>query len=150
MAYRKVQSLEVIFPERITKEAVLSLNHKLNIQKDHFHEHTWEYDAADASRVDEFLALYEQLQLHKEEKFALMSLIIVSYNDAIHHGRESVLHTRKLKFHLLNDIDIHRNTIYSWALLETGDREAWYPITPIMRAVACLEIDESDLVISHS
>lgn len=43
----------------------------------------WEYEVSDSSRVADFLFAYENFNLEKEEKFALMIVIISSYDDAM-------------------------------------------------------------------
>ncbi|MGG1673090.1 hypothetical protein ACIFOE_21110 [Paenibacillus sp. NRS-1783] len=42
---------------------------------------------SDSSRITEFLYAYENIELNKEEKFALMIIIISSFNDAIVEGK---------------------------------------------------------------
>lgn len=96
----------------------------------------WEYEVSDSSKVAEFLYSYESINLNKEEKFALMTIIISSYNDAIEEGRIAENFTEKIMLHLFNDIDIHRNIILNWAMLDEEDLENCHAIAPFMRVVA--------------
>jgi len=42
----------------------------------------------------------------------------------------------KIKFLLLSEVDIHRNIILNWAMLDEEDIENCYAIAPFMREVA--------------
>jgi hypothetical protein len=78
----------------------------------------WEYEIANSSRVDEFVSFYESADLNQSEKFALMSLITSSFDDAVTEGKIQYGIWEKIKGHLIRDIDLHRKTILYWSLVE--------------------------------
>lgn len=71
----------------------------------------WEYESADSLRVKEFVSFYESADLNQSEKFALMSLIISSFDDAVTEGKIEDGIWEKIKVHLIRNIDLHRKTI---------------------------------------
>jgi len=128
--------MEREYPEYVTKEAVDSLTQKLDLPKNDGFSQDWEYEVSDSSKVEEFLYSYENLGLNKDEKYALMTIIISSYNDAIEEGTMDERTKEKIKFLLLSEVDIHRNIILNWAMLDEEDIENCYAIAPFMREVA--------------
>ncbi|MOA58573.1 hypothetical protein D3C78_1829920 [compost metagenome] len=64
---------------------------------------------SDSSRITEFLYAYENIELNIDEKFALMIIIISSFNDA---------------------------TIYYWSMLDEDDLENSHAVTSFMREIA--------------
>lgn len=130
--------MENIYPQYVTKEAVEGLVRKINLPMPGRYSQDWEYEVSDSSRVAEFLSFYENIALNKEEKFALMIIIISSYNDAIVEEKTEESIAERIKYLLLNDADIHKNTIFYWALLDEDDLEDCFAITSFMREVASL------------
>lgn len=94
-----------------------------------------EYEVSDSSKVGEFLYAYKNIELNKEEKFALMMIIISSYNDAIIEGKVEKSWASFIRYHLLEDINIHKNSIYYWALLDEDDLENCFAITTLIREI---------------
>jgi hypothetical protein len=70
----------------LTKEAIENLNKKLNLPILTPYSQDWEYEQADSSRVQEFMTYYENSVLTNNEKFALMALIVSSYDDYLSEG----------------------------------------------------------------
>lgn len=128
-----------IYPKYVTKEAIEGLVKKIKLPMSDRYSQDWEYEVSDSSRVAEFLYSYENIILNKEEKFALMIIIISSYNDAIVEEKTEESIAERIKYHLLNDTDIHKNTIYYWAMLDEDDLENCHAITSFMREVARLD-----------
>ncbi|WP_334073539.1 MULTISPECIES: hypothetical protein [Paenibacillus] len=127
--------MEHSFPEFVTGEAIKSLRSKIEFPDDvPFQD--WEYIVADSTRLSEFISYYESLELNVEEKFALMIVIVGSYNDAISDGEEQNAAWQKIRYFLTNDVMIHWNTIIYWALLEDEiDLEDCFAVTPQMREI---------------
>lgn len=71
----------------ITKEAIEILTQKLGLPKLGQYSQDWEYESADSLRVNEFVSFYESADLNQSGKFALMSLIISSFDDAVTEGK---------------------------------------------------------------
>jgi len=53
-------------------------------------EQDWDIEMADSSRINEFIDLYHQHDLAFEERMALMSLIVTSYDDYLNEHDASV------------------------------------------------------------
>ncbi|GIO86781.1 hypothetical protein J25TS5_37130 [Paenibacillus faecis] len=127
--------MEHSFPEFVTGEAIKNLRSKIEFPDDvPFQD--WEYIVADSTRLSEFISYYESLELSVEEKFALMIVMVGSYNDAISEGEEQNAAWQKIRYFLINDVMIHWNTIMYWSLLEDEiDLEDCFAVTPQMREI---------------
>ncbi|SDX05959.1 hypothetical protein [Paenibacillus sp. CF384] len=118
----------------ITKQAIESLSEKLRLPKLDPNYQDWEFEVADSRRVNELISFYESAVLDQDEKFALMSLIISSFDDAIREAREQHGTWDSIKKHLIRDMVLHKNTILYWSLLEE-EFEDYICITPYMRQI---------------
>lgn len=103
--------------EFVTKKAIESLTAKLKLPVDREYQ-DWEVEIANSSRVGEFVSFYESAKLSQEEKFALMSLIISSFDDALSEGNVEEGIWDKIKRFLIHNIDLHRKTILYWSLVD--------------------------------
>ena len=65
----------------------------------------WELEAADARRVGEFLDRYDAGGLDDNERFALMSLIVASFDGSLATGRDKALQDRIVE-HLSEGFDV--------------------------------------------
>ncbi|ANY70803.1 hypothetical protein BBD42_17850 [Paenibacillus sp. BIHB 4019] len=79
------------------------------------------------------------MDLNLEEKFALMIIIVESYNDAISGNKAEENIAELIKYHLIRDVNIHINTICYWAKLDEDDIENVFAITPFMREIATID-----------
>lgn len=127
--------MDELYPEYVTKEAIEGLIKKLNLPKPDMYSQDWEYEVTDSSRVAEFMDFYGNNTLNKEEKFALMKIIISSYDEALTEEMANEKIASQIKSYLILDVYIHRNTISYWALLDEVDIEDCFAITPLMREV---------------
>ncbi|MDO3410141.1 hypothetical protein QWJ34_10245 [Saccharibacillus sp. CPCC 101409] len=98
-------------------------------------EQDWEYVAGDPERIDEFLNVYEQAELTIDERFALMIIIISSYDDWLSTASESRDEWPRIAAHLVRNSSIHWNTVEYWSLLDEDDPENWWPSAPLMRGI---------------
>lgn len=121
----------------ITKNAIESLNKKLQLPKFGPYSQDWEYELADSSRVNEFISFYESAELSQDEKFALMSLIVSSFDDAISEGKNQEETWERIKKHLIQDLVVHRQTILYWSIAEEelNEFDNGFCITPYMRQI---------------
>ncbi|GGH61392.1 hypothetical protein GCM10008014_36780 [Paenibacillus silvae] len=125
------------YPKYVTEKAINSLKTKINFQQSETsYSQDWEYEVSDSSRIKEFMYLYENIELNKDEQFALMTVIVSSYNDALEEGKIDEEIQEKILFFLFNESDIHRNIILEWAMLDEEDLSNCYVIAPIMRELA--------------
>ncbi|PUA36640.1 hypothetical protein C8Z91_25005 [Paenibacillus elgii] len=118
----------------VTKSARDSLIEKLGLSEPDEFCQDWEYIVANTSRIEEFLAFYENTLLNIEEKFALMVIIITSFNDYLNENNFSPLIWNRIKNLLEKDEEIHANTILYWSL-EDEDLEDCFTVTPYMREI---------------
>lgn len=126
------------YPKYITQNAIEGLVQKINLPAPDEYSQDWEYEVADASRITEFLYAYENVELTTNEKFALMIIVISSFNDAIVEGKVEKNWGDLIRLHLLQDSNIHNNTIDYWAMLDEKDMDNVYAVTPFMREIAHL------------
>ncbi|MGF0470739.1 hypothetical protein ACQQ6W_13975 [Lysinibacillus fusiformis] len=124
------------YPEYVTKSAIDGLVKKVKLPAPDEFTQDWEYEVSDSSRITKLLYDYENIELNKEEKFALMIIIISSFNDAIVEGEAEEDSASLIRYHLLQDISIHRNTIYYWSMLDEDDLENCHAVTAFVREIA--------------
>ncbi|TQR39817.1 hypothetical protein C7Y47_01990 [Lysinibacillus sphaericus] len=137
--------MENVYPEYVTKSAIEGLVKKVKLPAPDEFTQDWEYEVSDSSRITEFLYAYENIKLNKEEKFALMIIIISSFNDAIVEGKAEENSASLIRYHLLQDISIHKNTIYYWSMLDEDDLENCHAVTSFIREIAYVaELDGQD------
>ena len=127
--------MEDVSPMYLTKEAIENLNTKLCLPNLDQFSQDWEYELADSSRILEFITFYEQHDLTKDEKFALMSLIISCFDDYLSEGKGLGEIWNQIRYYLLKDYQIHINKIRYWSLEEEDDIENCFSVTPLMREI---------------
>ncbi|GED59181.1 hypothetical protein BFO01nite_33130 [Brevibacillus formosus] len=108
---------------------------KINLPAPNEFSQDWEYEVSDSSRVADFLFAYENFNLEKEEKFALMIVIISSYDDAMVKEKDEESWATSIRNNLLKDIRIHKNTIDYWAMLDEADLDNCFFVTPFIREI---------------
>jgi hypothetical protein len=128
--------MEDIYPKYVTKAAIDGLVEKVKLPAPDEFDQDWEYIVSDSSRLDEFLYAYENTELTQEEKFALMIVIISSYEDALVECSAKEDSAEALRHYLIRDVNIHRRTIDYWALIDEDDPENYFIVTPFIRDVA--------------
>ncbi|WP_054943848.1 hypothetical protein [Paenibacillus ihuae] len=117
----------------VTNEAINSLNEKLGLPKPDKHSQDWVYEVSNSSRVAGFFSFYENAILNMEEKFALMNLVISSYDDAIAEGKVLPGMWNGIRGQLMKHISMYKDLISYWALIDEEDFEDGSAITPYMR-----------------
>ncbi|MFT9820043.1 hypothetical protein [Lysinibacillus sp. NPDC056185] len=128
--------MENVYPKYVTKSAIDGLVKKVKLPAPDEFSQDWEYEVSDSSRITEFLYAYENIELNKDEKFALMIIIISSFNDAMVEGKAEENSVILIRYHLLQDNSIHKNTIYYWSMLDEDDLENWHAVPSFMREIA--------------
>lgn len=127
--------MEDASPMYLTKEAIENLDTKLCLPNLDQFSQDWEYELADSSRILEFITFYEQHDLTKDEKFALMALIISCFDDYLSEGEGPGEVWNQIRYYLLKDYQIHINKIRYWSLEEEDDIENCFSVTPLMREI---------------
>ena len=105
----------------------------------HWYQNTqdWAIISSDSARIREFLQIYKGDDLSDDEKFALMELIISSFDDLVEEGgnlnREGIW--TDCRHILINECWLHITTIHYWSSLEDKNQENGFPITEFIRPV---------------
>lgn len=126
--------LEESFMKYVTKEAIDSLSEKLNLPFKSEFSQDWEYEVVDDERLSEFLKFYKERCANNEEKFALMIVIIGSYNELLKKGIDDKTIWGEIEYYLFKDASIHTNTILYWSF-EDEELDNCFLITPLIREV---------------
>lgn len=96
----------------------------------------WEIEVADPDRVGEFLDVYERQPLDDDGKFALMALIVASYDELLAEHSNETRYRERIRRHLLDQFDLHAYTVQYWSLPDDEDtaaaRDGW-SFTPFAR-----------------
>jgi hypothetical protein len=95
----------------------------------------WEHQCADPHRLGEFLDLYERGGLSDDDRFALMALIVSSFDDWIRAGGTDYPVLQRVRRHLVADLSLHERTIHYWCLFEESDLDDVFHATPFMREI---------------
>lgn len=130
--------MEDTSPRYITRSTIENLIVKLNLPALDPYSQDWDLEMADSSRVAEFISFYGEQVLSENERFGLMALIIASYDDFISSGNEPDLVWSKIKYYLIQDFVIHKNTILYW-VLEDNEIDNCFAVTPLMRDVLAIK-----------
>lgn len=98
----------------------------------------WDLVFSDSERLEEFVKIYKTEDLNDSQKFALMELIVASFDDLVQFkgdfGDRSNL-WNECKHILIHECWLHICTILYWCLLEKSDLEDSFPITKFMRPI---------------
>ncbi|MEM6816707.1 MAG: hypothetical protein AAF600_20350 [Bacteroidota bacterium] len=97
----------------------------------------WDLISSDSGRIKEFLSPYKTGNLNDDEKFAMMELIVSSFDDLARE--KGSLHHNDLwqdcKNILINECWLHISTIHYWSSLEDNHPEDGFPSTKFIRPV---------------
>jgi len=99
-------------------------------------EQDWDIEMADSNRINDFLKFFQQNDLSVDEKIAVMSLILASYEDFLNENDleidnrwkdvSSILETERVIF-----VDL----INYWSLNNEVEEDNLFRITPLMRKI---------------
>ena len=94
----------------------------------------WQFIHADPKRIDEFLTLYEHDSLTDDDRFALMALILSSFDERIlpTNSDDDDL-AQRLRQLLIANLKLHECTIWYWCVWDEPDTENQFRVTPFMR-----------------
>jgi hypothetical protein len=120
-----------------TREAIDSLAARFKLPNDPGMQ-DWEYEVADAKRINEFISAYLSGELTEDEKFTLMATIIQSFADMdqpLANDERWPIVIRQLEA----NIDLHIYTVWYWSSLslESEDESdmGWNPVIKSIRNV---------------
>ena len=98
-------------------------------------EQDWDVELADENRIGEFLLAYQGPSLSPDDKFALMALMLASVDRYIELNSKMPEEWDRVADILLRERDLHEKTVAYWRRDDDDDPEAWFHLTPHIRAV---------------
>ncbi len=122
----------------LTKDAIEYLNKNLSLPATGM-EQDWEIELADLNRIEEFVLFYRNSSLGEEEKKALMSLVVASYDDYLNEKFTSNdRYENEIKDLLKLDKHLFSELLDYWSLNGENDSEDYFKITPLIRNIKAL------------
>ena len=121
-------------PRYTTRAAIDRLNLRLQLSPDKYCQ-DWEIELADSLRVEEFVDIYETESLDDDERFALMALIVASFEDVLSENPEKQDCWPRISQALHSQFDLHSYTVSYWAAPGADLKDGCFSITPLMREV---------------
>lgn len=113
--------------EQLSKELLLPYSGK---------EQDWDIEMADSNRINDFLKFYQQNDLSVDEKIAVMSLILASYEDFLNENDLKIDDRWKdVSFILETERVIFVDLINYWSLSNEVEEDNLFRITPLMRKI---------------
>jgi len=120
----------------LEKEAINFLN-KVFLLPYTGQEQDWDIEMADSQRLDEFICYYQSNSLSENKKYALIALILASYDDFLSENNIEVDKRWKTIESLLNsDINLYTELIDYWSLTQEKGTN-YFRITPLIREIKC-------------
>ncbi len=100
------------------------------------YDQDWEYVVSDSSKIEEFIAYYENKTSIKWEKQILMAIIISSFDDSICDNSFNKELWSKTESILFREFEIHKEELEYWANYEEYiELEDCFSITPYIRGI---------------
>jgi hypothetical protein len=140
-----VEAVRKFPPEWPTRKAIDALTQRLRLRQEWVQD--WELAVAEPLRIGEFCDCYEAAPLTLEEKFALMSLVVTSFDDYLQETppdqRDPALQARIERL-LRDNFALHEHTVEYWSRLDPeswanpanpDDPENGFLVTPLMRRI---------------
>jgi hypothetical protein len=94
----------------------------------------WEWEVADAARIDEFLAAYMSGELGEDERFTIMETILQSFEES-ELDLSSDARWKEVLAALEARIDLHAYSVWYWSCLDFEDSHDWFRSTPHLRQI---------------
>ncbi len=125
------------------RETIESINKILQLPANG-NEQDWALELADKSRILEFIQILDSNQLSEMGKYAIMELILASYDDYLQDkedGNNFMWET--IKGRLDKDCGIYDEMLNYWALLNENDEDI-FRVTPLVRSYLKIDIQRAD------
>jgi hypothetical protein len=122
-----------------TRSAINALSLRFGLPNDP-HMQDWEWEVADAERIDEFLSAYESGELSDDERFTLMETILQSFEDLqlFEDRPDPDCRWQRILEILDQNIDLHAHSVWYWSALDAedpDDPEQQFWATPFIRTI---------------
>ncbi|MCA9679313.1 MAG: hypothetical protein H6708_03110 [Kofleriaceae bacterium] len=99
-------------------------------------EQDWDVELADAGRLSEFVDVYARPDLSREDKAALMALILASVDRDVEANGRAPAAWDLISVHIQADWDLHESRVRYWRCDDTDDPDSWFHLTPYVRRLA--------------
>ena len=101
-------------------------------------EQDWDIEMADSRRLDEFIKFYMESNLCDDQKVAVMSLILSSYDDLLNENNLEIDDRwNKIKSILKSERIIFVTLMNYWSLSNEVEENNFFRITPLLRNIDC-------------
>ncbi|TJZ60058.1 hypothetical protein FAZ15_14330 [Sphingobacterium olei] len=121
----------------LKKEALEQLSKELSLPFTGA-EQDWDIEMADSQRINDFLEFYHRRDVSTDNKVAVMSLVLASYEDFLN---ENDLQTDEswdaINLILESEKAIFIDLINYWSLSNEFEEENIFRITPLIRSIKC-------------
>jgi hypothetical protein len=119
----------------LRKEAIKKLSTELALPCEG-NEQDWDIEMADPNRIDDFLKYFRTQSLLADEKFALMALIMASYEDFLNEQDVDVDRRWKAIRQILQvEAALYSSLVSYWALSGESRSEDLFRITLLVREI---------------
>jgi hypothetical protein len=118
----------------VTRESRARLSSLLGLVEDPFMQ-DWELECANPQRIEEFLDLYERGSLSDDDRFALMALIVASFDDWLSEAGADEAVLLRVRRNLSANFSLHEATIHHWCLWNEPNTGNVFRATPFMREI---------------
>ena len=99
-------------------------------------EQDWDIEMANSNRLDDFLRFYQENNLSRDKKTALMSLIVASYEDFLNENNIEIdKRWNDIRFILESERMIFLDLINYWSLSNEVEEDNFFRITPLVREI---------------
>lgn len=129
----------------LSNQAIDILAEKYNLEKPDAFSQDWILEVCDTSRVEEWIKSYEKTGNNNDEKFALMALILCSFNEALDDDQFSEQAWNRIASLLIRDSFIQQHWIHYWCSWDHSDNdlEDAFALTPRMRELKLSNPDDA-------
>lgn len=118
----------------LNKSSIKFLNNELKLPAKG-DEQDWDLELADANRLKDFLLLYNDRRLSDDDKIALMSLILASYDERLQTGENCKEINDQLSHIFQQDYSLMEDLLKYWGLMDENDSNDHYALTPVIKEI---------------
>lgn len=111
-------------PERYwTKEAIDLVASRLDLQNEPWMQ-DWAYEVAEAEKLDQYLALFDEMRGYDDERFVLADIIIQAFEE-LGEAVQTDARWNSFVSELSSNTTLHGHQIWYWSALDTSLKDAW-------------------------
>lgn len=118
----------------LTKKSVDFLSRELGLPATG-REQDWDIELSDSARLDEFLFFYKEKTLDDEQRFAMMALIISSFEDLVGEKEKNHDSWKTISKILAENFEFFSPLFDYWCVDDEPDSNDVYKVTKLMRSV---------------